>query len=54
LSTRGNRFAERVMTVAHTARKQGADVLEFFVGCCIARRDGSAAPSLFARSVSST
>ena len=48
-SERGNLFAERIMTVAHTARKQGEDVLEFLVGCCIARRDGTVAPSLFAR-----
>jgi transposase len=48
-SERGNLFAERLMTVAHTARKQGEDVLEFLVGCCIARRDGTTAPSLFAR-----
>jgi len=48
-SERGNLFAERLMTVAHTARKQGDDVLEFLVGCCIARRDGTRAPSLFAR-----
>jgi hypothetical protein len=41
------------MTVAHTARKQGEDVLEFLVGCCIARRDGTTAPSLFARAARS-
>jgi hypothetical protein len=28
-SDRGNRFAERLMTVAHTARKQRKDVLGF-------------------------
>ncbi len=28
-SERGNRFAERVMTIVHTARKQNIDVLEF-------------------------
>lgn len=52
-SERGNLFAERLMTVAHTARKQGADVLEFIVACCIARREGKSAPSLFARAARS-
>jgi transposase len=46
-SERGNRFAERLMTVAHTARKQAKNVLEFLTACCVARADGSAAPSLF-------
>lgn len=47
-SDRGNLFAERVMTVAHTARKQSKNVLEFLVACCTAARDGTRAPSLFA------
>lgn len=47
-SERGNLFAERVMTVAHTARKQSRNVLELLVGCCTAARDGTKAPSLFA------
>ena len=32
-SERGERFAERVMTVVRTARKQGKAVLDFLVGC---------------------
>jgi transposase len=47
-SERGNLFAERLMTVAHTARKQGKDVLTFLAGCCQAHADGTRAPSLFA------
>lgn len=46
-SDRGNRFAERLMTVAHTARKQGSNVLEFLTACCVAHLDGGSAPSLF-------
>jgi transposase len=47
-SDRGNLFAERLMTVAHTARKQGKDVLGFLTGCCEAHATGARAPSLFA------
>jgi transposase len=47
-SDRGNLFAERVMTVAHTARKQGKDVLTFLTSCCDAHLAGARAPSLFA------
>jgi transposase len=47
-SERGNLFAERLMTVAHTARKQNKNVLAFLTACCTAARDGAAAPSLFA------
>ncbi|HEX6020725.1 MAG TPA: IS66 family transposase [Solirubrobacter sp.] len=47
-SERGNRFAERLMTVAHTARKQRRDVLAFLTACCQAQLDGTRAPSLFA------
>jgi len=46
-SDRGNLFAERVMTIAHTARKQGKDVLAFLTACCKAREDDSAAPPMF-------
>jgi transposase len=46
-SERGNLFAERMMTVAHTARKQGKDILEFLTACCAAREAGAPAPSLF-------
>ena len=47
-SERGNRFAERVMTVAHTAREQRRNVLAFLTACCHARSTGAPAPSLFA------
>jgi transposase len=49
-SERGNLFAERLMTVAHTARKQNKNVLEFLTACCTADRSGTATPSLFATS----
>ncbi|MBN4059259.1 IS66 family transposase [Endomicrobium sp. AH-315-J14] len=45
-SERGNLFAERLMTVAHTARKQNKNVLAFLTACCQARL-GTAPPSLF-------
>ena len=47
-SERGNLFAEHLMTVAHTARKQHKDVLSFLTACRQAQLDGSRAPSLFA------
>lgn len=46
-SERGNRFAERLMTVVHTARKQKRDVLAVLQACCEAARTGSQVPSLF-------
>ncbi len=46
-SERGNLFAERVMTVAHTARKQGVDILAFLTACCEAQDSATATPSLF-------
>jgi transposase len=46
-SERGNRFAERLMTIAHTARKQGNNVLELLTACCVAHLDGGPYPSLF-------
>jgi transposase len=46
-SDRGNVFAERVMTVAHTARKQNKNVLAFLTACCRARMRGGSRPSLF-------
>ena len=46
-SDRGNLFAERVMTVAHTARKQNKNVLSFLIACCRARLEGGRRPSLF-------
>jgi transposase len=48
-SERGNRFAERLMTIAHTARKQKTNVLEFLTACCVAHLDGGQTPSLFER-----
>jgi transposase len=51
-SERGNLFAERVMTVAHTARKQHKNVLAFLTACCTARLDGTEPPSLFTPAVS--
>lgn len=47
-SERGDLFAERLMTVAHTARKQKKNVLEFLTACCVAARTGETPPSLFA------
>jgi transposase len=47
-SQRGNVFAERLMTVAHTARKQNRNVLGFLTACCEAQRDDGPTPSLFA------
>jgi len=46
-SERGNRFAERLMTIAHTARKQGRGILAFLVACA-SRVDDEPMPSLFA------
>ncbi len=46
-SDRGNRFAERIMTVAHTARKQRKDVLTVLTACRVASQTNTAAPSLF-------
>jgi len=50
-SERGHQFAERVMTVAHTARKQNKNVLAFLTACCEAQLSGSGTPSLFAPDV---
>ncbi|MFC1612219.1 transposase, partial [Myxococcota bacterium] len=47
-SERGHVFAERVMTVAHTARKQNRNVLAFLTACCEAQLTNKTAPSLFA------
>lgn len=46
-SDRGNTFAENLMTVAHTARKQKCNVLDFLTACCVAVRDEVPPPSLF-------
>lgn len=47
-SERGDLFAERVMTVAHTARKHGRNVLGFLTECCTAVRTGVPPPKLVA------
>ena len=47
-SERGNLFAERVMTVVHTARKQHKNVFGFLTAVCTARLTGGPSPSLFA------
>ena len=47
-SERGNHFAERVMTVVHTARKQNKPVLAYLTAACEAHRFGDPCPSLFA------
>jgi transposase len=46
-SARGNRFAENLMTIAHTARKQKRNVLAFLTQCCQAIRGEGRLPSLF-------
>jgi transposase len=46
-SDRGNRFAENLMTVAHTARKHQRNVLALLTECCRAARDRHPPPSLF-------
>lgn len=45
-SERGNRFAERIMTVTHTARKQKKNVFEFLTACCRAWINGTRSPLL--------
>jgi transposase len=50
-SERGERFAERVMTVVRTARKQGKAVLDFMVRSIRAHIDGATAPRLLAAEV---
>ena len=45
-SERGDRFAERVMTVARTARKQQKEVLAFLIDSIEAQLAGTAAPKL--------
>ena len=47
-SKRGDHFAERMMTIAHTARKRGRSVLAFLVACCAPRPAGAPPPSLLA------
>lgn len=45
-SERGNVFAERLMTIAHTARKQSKNALAFITACCEAQRAGRTCPTL--------
>jgi transposase len=45
-SERGERFAERMMTVAHTLRKLGEPVLDFIADSVRARLEGTPRPSL--------
>lgn len=47
-SKRGHVFAERIMTVAHTARKQNRSVLRFLTEAFRARTERRSPPSLFA------
>jgi transposase len=46
-SKRGHRFAERMMTVAHTSRKQNRSALTFLTETLVARIEGRPLPSLF-------
>ncbi len=50
-SERGERFAERLMTVAHTARKQGKQVRDFIAGSVKAQLDGTTPPQLIGAAV---
>jgi len=45
-SDRGNVFAERIMTISHTARKQQKNVMTFLVECCVAQQNGETSPFL--------
>jgi transposase len=45
-SERGDRFAERVMTVVHTLRKRGRHVLSYLEQVCIAAPRGQPNPAL--------
>jgi len=47
-SERGDRFAERMLTVTHTARKQGHRVLDFLHQSYAAMLNTTSAPSMFA------
>jgi transposase len=47
-SERGERFAERVMTVVRTTRKQGKGVLDFLIRTVTAHAHGTPAPRLLA------
>jgi transposase len=45
-SERGDRYAERIMTVTHTLRKQRRNVLEYLTAACQAALRGTQPPSL--------
>ncbi len=45
-SERGSRFAERLLTVAATCRRQERNVLDYLVAACEAHARGEPAPSL--------
>jgi transposase len=47
-SARGSRFVERVLTVVHTCRQQGKNVLDYLGACIEAWRHGRAPPPLWA------
>jgi transposase len=47
-SPQGSRFVERVLTVVHTCRQQGKDVLDYLEECIRAWRQGRAPPPLLA------
>jgi transposase len=47
-SRQGSRFVERVLTVVHSCKQQGKNVLDYLVGCVQAWRHGRAPPSLLA------
>jgi transposase len=50
-SERGDRFAERMMTAVHTARKQCKTVLDFLVHAITAHINGTTAPQLLGEQV---
>jgi len=47
-SEKGAQFVERILTVLGTAAKQSVSILPYLREACLARLEGSAAPSLFA------
>jgi transposase len=49
-SRQGSQFVERVLTVVHTCKQQGKNVLDYLVGCVQAWRHRRAPPSLLAAS----
>ena len=44
---RGDEFAARVMSVAHTARKQNIGIFAYIAACCEASMNQIIAPSIF-------